>query len=175
MSVAGNIFLVGPMGAGKSTIGRHLASLLNKEFFDADRELERRTGASIPLIFDIEGETGFRRREAGLLQELAQKDNIVLATGGGAVLAEANRRLLRSHGTVVYLQADIDTLVERTRKDRNRPLLQNVDKRQKLQALLEERDPLYRQTADIVVVTDHRPPAAVARQIAERLKKAAES
>ncbi len=140
MKVPGNIFLIGPMGSGKSTIGRHLAELLKMNFVDADHEIERRTGASIPLIFEIEGEAGFRKRETAVIDELTRKENVVLATGGGAVIAEANRRALHSRGTVVYLQAPLDTLFERTRKDRNRPLLQTENPRARLEALLRERD-----------------------------------
>lgn len=165
-----SIFLIGPMGSGKSTIGRHLAELLKMDFVDADHEIERRTGASIPLIFEIEGEAGFRKRETAVIDELTRKENIVLATGGGAVIAEANRRALHSRGTVVYLQAPLDTLLERTRKDRNRPLLQTENPRARLEALLREREPLYRQEADIVVDTDRRTPTSVAREIVTKLK-----
>jgi shikimate kinase len=170
MKMPGNIFLIGPMGSGKSTIGRHLAELLKMDFVDADHEVERRTGASIPLIFEIEGEDGFRRRETAVIDELTRKENVVLATGGGAVIAEANRRALHSRGTVVYLQAPLDTLFERTRKDRNRPLLHTEDPRTRLEALLREREPLYRQEADIIVDTDHRTPTSVAREIITKLK-----
>ncbi len=169
MKVPGNIFLIGPMGAGKSTIGRHLAELLNKDFHDSDQEIERRTGVSITLIFDIEGEAGFRKREAAILDELTRLDNIVLATGGGVVLAEENRARLRRRGVVVYLAADIDTLVQRTRHDRNRPLLQSGDRRQRLHEVVQEREPLYRQEADLVVTTSRRSPPAVARKIAAAL------
>ncbi len=167
----GNIFLIGPMGAGKSTIGRHLASLAKKTFLDADKELESRTGASIPLIFEIEGETGFRKREADIIDELTQMQDLVLATGGGAVMNESNRRALHSRGVVVYLAASIDTLVERTRHDKNRPLLQNVDRRKKFEELMAERDPVYRQEADLIVDTDNRSPVAVAKDIVKRLEQ----
>lgn len=167
----GNIFLIGPMGAGKSTIGRQLASLTKKTFLDADKELESRTGVSIPLIFEIEGEEGFRKRESDIIDELTRQNELVLATGGGAVLNEANRRALHSRGVVVYLAATIDTLVDRTRHDKNRPLLQNVDRRQKFEELMEQRDPLYRQEADIIVDTDNRSPAAVAKDIVKRLEQ----
>lgn len=170
MAIPENIFLIGPMGAGKSTIGRHLAEMTGKEFVDSDRELEKRTGASIPLIFEIEGESGFRTRESALLDELSASDGVVLATGGGAVLDPVNRERLRARGVVVYLQADIDTLVQRTRRDRNRPLLQNVDRKLKLTELLEVRDPIYRETAHVVVHTDQRPPKAVAREILNELE-----
>jgi shikimate kinase len=164
------VFLVGPMGSGKSTVGRQLAALLGKEFLDSDHEIERRTGASIPLIFEIEGEAGFRRREQQLIEELTRRPNIVLATGGGAVLAEDNRRALRERGTVVYLHAELDTLIERTRRDRHRPLLQTADPRGKMAEILAQREPLYRRTAHLVVHTGERGAAAVAREIAARLK-----
>lgn len=171
MQVPGNIFLIGPMGAGKSTIGRHLSELLGKDFVDADHELEQRTGASIALIFEIEGEPGFRKRESALLDELTRRDSIVLATGGGAVLSEENRMLLRARGTVVYLDADVDTLTARTRRDRSRPLLQTNDseRRARLAQILSERESLYRQLADVIVPTSRRSPATVARKVAAAL------
>jgi shikimate kinase len=169
MKGTGNVFLIGPMGAGKSTIGRCLAELLGKRFRDADQEIEARTGASIALIFEIEGEPGFRRRESAVLEELARGDNLVLAAGGGAVLAEENRRILRSRGTVVYLHAPLDTLLARTHRDRNRPLLQTADRRKTLEDILRVREPLYRATADLVVETDQRAPMTVAREIARKL------
>lgn len=171
MKVPGNIFLIGLMGAGKSTIGRHLAELLKMDFVDADHEIERRTGANIPLIFEIEGEAGFRKREAAVIDELTRREGVVLATGGGAILSEANRAALRTRGKVVYLQAGLDTLFDRTRRDRHRPLLQAPDPRARLAALLEERAPLYEREADVIVDTDHRGPASVAREIVERLQK----
>ena len=170
MSKANNIFLIGPMGAGKTTIGRHLATLLHKRFVDVDHEIERRTGVTIPIIFEIEGEAGFRRRESTLVDELSQDDDIVMATGGGAVLMEENRQALKERGTVVYLHADIDTLVERTRRDRNRPLLQTEDPRGKIEELLRQREPIYREVADVVVDTGLRAPTSVARDIVTRLK-----
>jgi shikimate kinase len=153
MHNSGNIFLVGLMGAGKTTVGKLLAQRLNKEFIDCDREIENRTGGSVPLIFEIEGEAGFRRRETRMLEELTGRRDIVLATGGGAVLCEENRRLLRERGTVVYLRAAVHELWLRTRYDKNRPLLQATDVRAKLKALYAERDPLYRGIADIVIDT----------------------
>lgn len=170
MSKANNIFLVGPMGAGKTTIGRHLATLLHRRFVDVDHEIEKRTGVTIPVIFEIEGEAGFRRRESTLVDELSRDEGIVLATGGGAVLMEENRRVLKERGTVVYLQADIETLVERTRRDRNRPLLQTEDPRGKIEELLRQREPIYREVADVVVDTGQRAPSSVARDVAMRLK-----
>jgi shikimate kinase len=171
MSRAGSVFLIGPMGAGKSTIGRALASLLGKEFQDSDREIEARTGASIALIFEIEGEAGFRRRESAVIDELTRREDIVLATGGGAVLSEDNRRVLRGRGTVVYLHAPVDTLLKRLHRDRHRPLLQTADKRGTLSEILKTREPLYRKTADIVVETIQRSPQNVAREIAKKLER----
>lgn len=165
-----NVFLIGPMGAGKTTIGRHLATLVHKRFLDADQEIEKRTGVAIPVIFEIEGETGFRRRESMVIGELTQERDIVLATGGGVVLLEENREALKQRGTVVYLQADLETLVERTRRDRNRPLLQTEDPRAKIVELLRQREPIYRQIADVVIDTGQRAPSSVARDIVARLK-----
>jgi shikimate kinase len=170
MSRVDNIFLIGPMGAGKSTIGRHLAELLDKEFQDSDHEIEQRTGASIPLIFEIEGEAGFRGRESSVLDDLTRKSNVVLATGGGAILSDDNRRALRSRGVVVYMHAPLETLLQRTRRDRHRPLLQTTDRGKTLEEILKSREPIYRQTADIVVETSHRSPASVAREIARKLE-----
>lgn len=169
MGKADRIFLIGPMGVGKSTIGRHLADLLRKDFLDSDHEIERRTGASISLIFEIEGEAGFRRRESMVLEELTQREGIVLATGGGVVLAESNRQTLKGRGTVVYLEAPIDTLVARTRRDRDRPLLRAGERRARFEEIMRVREPLYRASADIIAATDHRPPAAVARDIAAQI------
>jgi shikimate kinase len=171
MSRVDNVFLVGPMGSGKSTIGRHLAELLHKRFQDSDHEIEARTGAAIPLIFEIEGEAGFRRRESSMLDELTVQNDIVLATGGGAVLSEQNRELLRARGVVVYLHAPIDTLLHRTQRDRNRPLLQNTDRRVKFEEIMSVREPLYRATADVVINTSDRSPTAVAREIVARLQE----
>ena len=159
-----------PWGAGKSTIGRQLAVLLKKDFLDVDHEIERRTGAAIPLIFEIEGESGFRRREALAIDELTRKTNVVLATGGGAVLDADNRKALRERGSVVYLRAEIEILVERTRRDRNRPLLQTPDPRAKLEEIMRVREPLYCATAHVIIETDRRNPQMVARDVADNLK-----
>ncbi len=149
-----NIFLIGPMGAGKTTIGRQLARELNMAFYDSDRVIEEHTGADIPLIFDLEGEQGFRKREQAAIDELTSKDNIVLATGGGAVLRKQNRGHLAERGAVFYLYTDLDSLLDRTRKDKNRPLLHGEEPAEVvLKRLMEERDPLYRQTADHVIDT----------------------
>ncbi|NOY62979.1 MAG: shikimate kinase AroK [Gammaproteobacteria bacterium] len=142
------------MGVGKTTLGRQLASALGVPFTDSDHEIERRTGVNIPLIFDIEGEQGFRRRERDVIDEFTQRHGIVLATGGGAVLDDDNRAHLRQRGKVVYLRASIDHLLKRTASDRNRPLLQTENPRLKLEQLMAERDPLYREVADLTVDTD---------------------
>ena len=159
------------MGSGKSTIGRQLAKTLHREFKDCDHELVRRTGASIPLIFEIEGEEGFRSREQQLLDELTQEPELVMATGGGAVLNAENRHNLINRGIVLYLYASVEQLFERTRKDRNRPLLQTDDPRAKLEELMNERDPLYREVADIVIHTEDRSVRSVVKEIAVRLQK----
>jgi shikimate kinase len=164
-----NIVLVGLMGAGKTSVGRALAKRLHKTFYDADHEIERATGVGIPLIFEIEGETGFRARESRMLAELTRRTNIVLATGGGAVLDEANRELLTRCGTVVYLRAGVDDLWRRTRRDRNRPLLQVDDPRARLRSLFEQRDPLYRQIADLVVDTGTQSVGALAHRLEQML------
>jgi len=148
-----NIILVGPMGSGKTTIGRQLAKQLNLEFFDCDHEIEIKTGANIPLIFELEGEQGFRKREAAMLDELSKKKSIVLATGGGAILALENRKMLRQRGIVIYLSATAEQLWERTRLDKNRPLLQTENPREKIKSLLEQRGPLYKEIADVVIDT----------------------
>lgn len=160
------------MGAGKTTIGRQLATVLQKEFKDSDHEIVRRTGASIPLIFDIEGEEGFRKRESDAIADLTAEDNLVLATGGGAVLREPNRQNLRQRGMVVYLYASIDQLLKRTARDRNRPLLQTADPRATLEELMRVRDPLYREVADMVLYTDDRSVRSVIKEILIRLEEA---
>jgi len=169
-----NVFLVGPMGAGKTTIGRLLAEELGKQFHDSDQAIEERAGADISWIFDVEGEPGFRVRESAAIEDLCAMDNIVLATGGGAVLAEANRQHLRKRGFVVYLKATIAQQVERTKRDQKRPLLKNVDDpKAKLTALMELRDPLYSEVADITVMTSRRSPRAVCTEILQQIRQAA--
>jgi len=153
------------MGAGKSTIGRLLSKELGLPFKDSDQEIEARTGADIPWIFDMEGEEGFRRRESAMIDELTQLPKIVLATGGGVVMLPENRVFLGGRGTVIYLETSVDQQFERTFKDKNRPLLQTENPRQKLQDLLSVRDPLYREIADIVIPTHQGNPKAVIRQI----------
>ena len=152
-SIPGNIYLTGLMGAGKTSVGRVLAKRFGKTFFDSDHEIERRTGVRIPVIFEIEGEAGFRRREASVLAELTCESNIVLATGGGAILDPTSRALLRSTGTVIYLRAEPNDLWLRTRHDRNRPLLQGENPLRRLMELRDVRDPLYRETAHVIVDT----------------------
>jgi len=169
MGSTDRIFLIGPMGAGKSTIGRHLADALHKQFVDSDSEIEQHTGASVSLIFEIEGEEGFRKRETAMLDELTQRNNVVLATGGGAVLSPINRSVLKNRGTVVYLQAQITTLVARTHRDRNRPLLRDGERRTKFEEIMKVRGPLYLEIADIVVAADHRAPATVTQEIVTKL------
>ncbi|MBK7352929.1 MAG: shikimate kinase [Nitrosomonas sp.] len=150
-SIKKNIFLIGMMGAGKTTIGKSLANYLNKIFVDSDHEIQLRTGVKIPLIFEIEGEAGFRKRETEALRDLVKLENIILATGGGVILNEENRRLLKQNGIVIYLCASVDELLRRTRTDKNRPLLQTEDQHARLTELLEHRDFLYRNTADIII------------------------
>lgn len=162
---------MGPMGAGKSTVGRLLAEQLGYTFCDSDHEIEARTGATIPMIFDIEGEQGFRQREAQVIDELTQLPQIVLATGGGAVLRPDNRKLLRSRGFVIYLQSDVDNLFNRVKHDRNRPLLQNEDPKATLAAILKEREPLYKEVADLVVQTEAVSVGLVVRKILNELKQ----
>lgn len=148
-----SIFLVGLMGAGKTSVGRMLAKRANKAFYDTDAEIERATGVKIPVIFDIEGESGFRAREEKVIERLTAMHDIVLATGGGAILSPANRTCLRRHGRVVYLRAAPEDLWRRTRHDRNRPLLQTANPLTKLQELHAQRDPLYSEVADLIVDT----------------------
>ncbi|KIO50505.1 shikimate kinase [Nitrosospira sp. NpAV] len=163
------MFLVGMMGAGKTTIGKLLAHFLDKTFFDSDREIQKRTGVNIPVIFEIEGETGFRKRETEMLTELLKSENIVLATGGGAVLSIENREMLKRSGTVIYLRATVDDLWRRTRQDKNRPLLQTSDPRRKLAELYAQRDPLYRETAHIIVESGKRSARHLAQLLAQQL------
>ena len=169
MGRVSKLFLVGPMGAGKSTIGRQVASMLRLEFADSDHEIQRRTGVDIPTIFDFEGEEGFRKREKAVVDDLTQQEGQVLATGGGVVLDPENRRHLSSRGFVIYLHCSPDQQYQRTRRDRNRPLIQTDDRLTKLEDLMAIRDPLYRATADLVVSTENRSAQAVAKEIVRRL------
>lgn len=166
----GSVYLVGPMGAGKTTIGRQLSELLKLEFVDSDHEIEARTGANIPWIFDVEGEEGFRAREEAVIDELTQRRQIVLATGGGVVMREPNRRHLHERGVVVYLQTPVSVQMERTSRDRNRPLLRTPDPRRRLTELMELRDPLYRETAHVIMPTE----GGSARDVAMRIIHALE-
>lgn len=171
MSHFNNIILIGPMGCGKSTIGRRIARRLGMQFHDSDQLIEERTGVRIPVIFDIEGEEGFRSRESCVIAELCQQDKIVLSTGGGVVLAEQNRQNLAACGTVIYLCTPLEVLYLRTRRDRNRPLLQTQDQKQKIREILEMRDPLYREIADLVIETRQRSIPNVVNEIVKKLKQ----
>lgn len=164
-----NIFLVGLMGAGKTSVGRMLARRLNKDFYDADAEIERTTGVKIPVIFDIEGESGFRAREEKVIERLTAMHDIVLATGGGAVLSPANRARLQQQGHVIYLRATPEDLWRRTRRDRNRPLLQTTNPLAKLKELHTQRDPLYSEVADLVVDTGAQSVGALTAHIQQLL------
>ncbi|QJC32191.1 shikimate kinase AroK [Enterobacteriaceae endosymbiont of Donacia versicolorea] len=169
-----NIFLIGPMGAGKSTIGRHLANLLKMEFFDSDQEIELRTGADINWVFDVEGEKGFRKREKKIINEITQKKGIILATGGGSIKSKENRKFLSSRGIVVYLKTTIEKQLSRTKRDKKRPLL-NIDKHQSAQEILnnlaKKRNHLYNEIADIIIKTDEQSARIVANKLIKLLEK----
>ena len=160
-----NIYLVGPMGAGKTTVGRHLAELLGREFLDSDHEIERKTGATIPWIFEKEGENGFRNRETMVINELTARSQLVLATGGGVVTQAANREFLKQRGIVVYLYTPVEIQLQRTYRDKNRPLLQVENPEQKLRDLLAIRDPLYRKIAHYIIETNQ----GAARDLAQKI------
>ena len=172
MATRENVFLIGPMGSGKSAVGRQLARRLDLEFIDADNELERRTGVDIAYIFEMEGETGFRARERDLLDELSSRTGIVLATGGGAVLDADTRARLRERGRVVYLRASVDQQLARTRHGTHRPLLNNPDPRGTLERLLSIREPFYQEVADIVSNTDGRKVSTVVDDILKQMRLA---
>lgn len=174
MSKPDNIFLVGPMGVGKSTIGRMLGATLNRPFYDSDREIVAATGADIPWIFDVEGEEGFRRREIRMIDQLTAKSGIVMATGGGAILATESRQRLHDRGFVVYLKASIHQQFERTSKDKNRPLLQTDDPLAKIRELMKLREPLYFETAHLVIDTNRRGPRSVVQEIIRKVSNPAE-
>ena len=165
MNRGNNIVLIGPMGTGKTTIGKVLARDLAFEFVDSDREIEARCGADIPWIFDVEGESGFRERERQVIAELAGRQRLVIATGGGAVLAPENQTALRQAGFVVYLHTSVQQQYERTRKDRKRPLLQTANPMEVLERLMAIREPIYRQIADCLIRTDRRKPGTIVRDI----------
>ena len=165
MEATQNIFLIGPMGSGKTTIGRQLASRLGMQFYDSDGEIEKKTGADIALIFEIEGEEGFRKREAKMIEELTAKEGILLATGGGAILSDDNRNFLKSRGRVVYLKSSPEKLMDRTVKDKKRPLLNTDDRRATILEMLETRSPLYEEVADLIIQTDNN----IIKQIVNRI------
>ena len=166
---SGNLILVGMMGSGKTTMGRLLARHLGKVFVDSDEEIIKRTGVTIPHIFDVEGEPGFRLREITALRNLVERDNMVLATGGGAVLDEQNRTMLQQNGIVIYLKASVHDLWQRTRHDRNRPLLQTDNPHARLTELFQQRDPLYRQVSDIIAQSGKQSAQALMLQLAEEI------
>ncbi|MBN2886533.1 MAG: shikimate kinase AroK [Chromatiaceae bacterium] len=170
---AQNIFIVGPMGAGKSTVGRQLAEALSYTFRDSDQEIQRRTGVDIPTIFEFEGEEGFRARERQVIIDLVAEERIVLATGGGVVINAENRQDLAARGVVIYLHCSPEQQHARTARDRNRPLLDTDEPLDRLRELMETRDPLYRQVADLVVSTEKRGTSSVVKEILRRLEESA--
>jgi shikimate kinase len=170
-----NIFLIGPMGSGKSAVGKYLARVLNFPFLDSDHEIELRTGADIPLIFEREGEAGFRHRERETIAELSARERIVLATGGGAVIDADTRRDLQSRGWVVYLETSVEQQAERAGRTRHRPLLHGTDPARRLGELMQEREPLYREIADLTVPTNRRRVPSVAEFIAQQSREAVEA
>ena len=170
----GNIILVGLMGCGKTSVGKVLARLLDKTFVDSDHEIERVTGVRIPVIFEIEGEAGFRAREHKMIAQLVKQNNLLLATGGGAILSQENRDLLKANGTVIYLRAPVKSLLKRTQRDRNRPLLRVPDPAAKLTELYELRDPLYREVAHLIFDTSNQSVRTLAGQIEAKLKSASD-
>ena len=172
MKTTHKLFLVGMMGAGKTTVGRQLAKRLGKAFCDSDREIEARTGVRVAVIFDIEGEAGFRRREAEVIEQVTALDNVVLATGGGVVLEPRNREHLKARGFVIYLHAQPGVLWQRTRSDKSRPLLQDGDPRGRLEHLYAERDPLYREVADLVIDTGRQSVGSLLAQVLAKFGEA---
>ncbi len=164
-----NIFLVGPMGAGKTTIGKRVAEELGLTFYDLDNEIESRTGADVRLIFDIEGEDGFRKRETAMLEDLTSRTGVLVATGGGAVLAKENRRQLIRNGTVVYLHVPLERLAQRLERDKKRPLLEGDDRKARLEELQQTREPLYREVADLIIETHQRNVPSMARFVTKRI------
>lgn len=165
-----NLYLVGLMGAGKTTVGRILARHFSRSFFDSDHDIEARTGVKVPVIFEIEGEAGFRQRESQVIAELTKRSGIVLATGGGAIIDPANRAALKSTGFVVYLHAQASDLWQRTQQDRNRPLLRTADPEARLKQLYAERDPLYRETAHLIVDTGRQSPHQLAGKLEQQIR-----
>lgn len=171
MRSIGNIFIIGPTGAGKTTIGKRVARRFGLDFFDLDAEIERHTGADIALIFDIEGEAGFRQREMVMLDQLTARSNVLIATGGGAVLQPLSRQRLRSRGLVVYLETSIDRQIDRLRHDKRRPLLQNPNRDEILNKMATERNPIYRELADLVVSSEPVSVARMARKVSNELER----
>ena len=170
MNYQGNYFLIGPMGAGKTSVGRHLAKLIKLDFVDSDTEIEARTGVDIAYIFEKEGEEGFRRREKKIIDEISSRQGVVLATGGGAIMDVANRKNLSSRGYVIYLYTNVEKQIERVKKGRERPLLTNKDPEKILKDLMEIRDPLYREIAECVIATNGRHINSIAKEIFDILK-----
>jgi shikimate kinase len=168
--IPNNIYFIGLMGAGKTTVGKILAKNLGKTFYDTDHVIEQRTGVKVATIFELEGEDGFRKRETAAIEELCQLDNIVMATGGGAVLLPDNRQALKQHGYVIYLRANVNDLWVRMRHDKHRPLLQNVDVRAKLEQLYHQRNPLYTETASLIIDTGSQPVTNILNQIETAFK-----
>ncbi len=164
-----NIYFIGLMGAGKTTIGRLLAKQLRRDFYDSDVEIERKTGVKIPLIFELEGEAGFRKRETAVIEELSQLNNVIIATGGGAVLQPENRTFLKSSGKIIYLRGKVSDLYHRTRHDKSRPLLQGCNIKQKLEQLYHDRNPIYTALADYVVDTGAQSALDITNQIEKLL------
>lgn len=169
-----NIYLIGPMGVGKTTIGRQLAKALKRPFYDSDKVIEQKTGVDIPTIFEFEGEQGFRRREKKVIQELTQIQNIILSTGGGVIVSEENRELLKQFGFVIYLQCSVERLLERTRKDTQRPLLQTENPRQRIEQLMGQREPLYLSCADFKINTGKLVSKIVVKKILAEYKSVAD-
>jgi shikimate kinase len=167
-----NVFLIGPMGSGKTAVGRHLARLLKYAFHDSDADVEKRTGVDIPFIFEKEGEAGFRLRESESIDRLTQMQGIVLATGGGAIISAQNRRWLAERGTVVYLSTSVAQQLQRTRHGRHRPLLNATDPETRLRQLMEQRRALYEEIADITVSTDNRRAQLVAQEVHQQIRRA---
>jgi shikimate kinase len=165
-----NVYLIGPMGSGKTTIGQRVARLLDLEFFDCDHELEAQTGASVSLIFDVEGEAGFRERETRMLEQLTGRQGVLVATGGGVVMSRRNRELLRRNGLVVYMSTSVAQQRRRLKRDRTRPLLQSGDRKEKLARLAEQRNPLYEELAAIEFRSQNRGPDVTAQELADLIR-----
>ncbi len=171
MTITSNIILIGPMGAGKTTIGRQLAKKLSIDFYDSDYEIEKRTGVKISLIFEIEGEEGFRRRETQVLRELSQMNKIVLSTGGGALIQAENREVLRNNGYIIYLKSSPDMLFKRTSGDKRRPLLQGENRLEQIRKILTEREPAYIEMADEILDSEKMSIKQIIQKISEQINK----